>query len=459
MTKGMIHIAVVALAWCAVSACNNSQDMVAPAPSWVTQSPVVPGHYVGIGSASTLVYPLDADAVAKANALDNLSREIRVQVQSTSSMNTLQVNDWLSESFQQQSTSSTNEDLEGFELVDTYSDGQTVSAYYRLNKAEHARIQAIKRQEAMNVAAGHLDKAIAARTAGTPKTAVDFAVRGLDALRPFSGQSLIDERTVPPVNLPLELLGTIDACVAGLALEPDVNVLALDVANAYRGQVQVKAMLDGLPAPNVPLTYQYNRGTIPTRGSVVTDNLGQATVVVDKIEPGNDQFTLQVNVDAKAFFEGLPVMHPMRAASASLQAPPLRISCELAPIRLHLTVEERAFGKTRNRPFLLPALQEALQQSNVVLVTEQDVQPGDLSMLVQADARPGGSGQGFFTMYVDVVGTVKNDQGDVLFTRTETGIKGVQGDVERATDVAYSKAVDQMQTTFVPDLVKVWHGF
>ena len=402
---------------------------------------------------------LDADAVAKANALDNLSREIRVQVQSTSSMNTLQVNDWLSESFQQQSTSSTNEDLEGFELVDTYNDGQTVSVYYRLNKAEHARIQAIKRQEAMNVAAGHLDKAIAARTAGTPKTAVDFAVRGLDALRPFSGQSLIDERSVPPVNLPLELLGTIDACVAGLALEPDVDMLALDVANAYRGQVQVKAMLDGLPAPNVPLTYQYNRGTIPTRGSVVTDILGQSNVVVDKIEPGNDQFTLQVNVDAKAFFEGLPVMHPMRAASASLQAPPLRISCELKPIRLHLTVEERAFGKTRNQPFLLPALQEALQQSNVVLVTEQDVQAGDLSMLVQADARPGGSGQGFFTMYVDVVGTVKNDQGDVLFTRTETGIKGVQGDVERATDVAYSKAVDQMQTTFVPDLVKVWHGF
>ena len=121
-------------------------------------------------------------------------------------------------------------------------------------------------------------------------------------------------------------------------------------------------------------------------------------------------------------------------------------------------MEERAFGKTRNRHLFaraaggLAAIERRARQ-------EQDVQPGDLSMLVQADARPGGSGQGFFTMYVDVVGTVKNDQGDVLFTQTETGIKGVQGDVERATDVAYSKAVDQMQTTFVPDLVKVWHGF
>ena len=216
MTKGMIHIAIVALAWCAVSACSNSQDMVAPAPSWVTQSPVVPGHYVGIGSASTLVYPLDADAVAKANALDNLSREIRVQVQSTSSMNTLQVNDWLSESFQQQSTSSTNEDLEGFELVDTYSDGQTVSAYYRLNKAEHARIQAIKRQEAMNVAAGHLDKAIAARTAGTPPNCRGFCCSWAGRLEALFWTITHRRTQHPPCQPALGIVGN-HRCLRGRA--------------------------------------------------------------------------------------------------------------------------------------------------------------------------------------------------------------------------------------------------
>ena len=82
-----------------VAGCSNSQDTAALLPDWVLQSPVKPGHYIGIGSASKLVHPLDADAVAKQHALDNLSREIRVQVQSTSTTRTLQVNEWLSESF------------------------------------------------------------------------------------------------------------------------------------------------------------------------------------------------------------------------------------------------------------------------------------------------------------------------------------------------------------------------
>ena len=73
--------------------------------------------------------PLDADAVAKQHALDNLSREIRVQVQSTSTTRTLQVNEWLSESFTYSSESTTNEDLEGFTLVDTYASDTEVFAF------------------------------------------------------------------------------------------------------------------------------------------------------------------------------------------------------------------------------------------------------------------------------------------------------------------------------------------
>jgi glycerol-3-phosphate responsive antiterminator len=82
-----------------------------------------------------------------------------------------------------------------------------------------------------------------------------------------------------------------------------------------------------------------------------------------------------------------------------------------------------------------------------------------LILVLQADARPGGSGQGFHTMYVDLVGTVKTTKGEVRFTQTETNIKGIQGDPKRATDVAYSKAAEQIQKGFVPDLIQLWHGF
>ena len=82
----------------------------------------------------------------------------------------------------------------------------------------------------------------------------------------------------------------------------------------------------------------------------------------------------------------------------------------------------------------------------------------DAVLTVQADARPGGSGQGFSTVYADVVGTVTNRRGETLFTQTLTQIKGIQLNVPQATDAAYNKAAEEMSKEFIPDLIRLWHG-
>ena len=238
-----------------VAGCSNSQDTAALLPDWVLQSPVKPGHYIGIGSASKLVHPLDADAVAKQHALDNLSREIRVQVQSTSTTRTLQVNEWLSESFTYSSESTTNEDLEGFTLVDTYASDTEVFAYYQLSKAEHARIQEAKRQAALLLAMEHLETARNARAVAQVQQVVDASVRGLDVLRPFLDKPLIHRaEDGTETSVPQELVGMLDDCVAGLQLATLDSSLTLNVSTSFRGTATVVALLDGQPAPNVTLT-------------------------------------------------------------------------------------------------------------------------------------------------------------------------------------------------------------
>ena len=438
--------------------CSGSKEAAALVPAWVLQSPVEPGYYIGIGSAAKAMHPLDADAVAKQNALDNLSREIRVQVQSTSTVNVLQVNDWLSESFNSNSASTTNEDLEGFELVDTYASETEVLAYYRLSKAEHARIQEAKRQAALALAMGHLSSAREARSLSQIQQAVDASVRGLDVLRPFLDKPLVhraDDGTETAV--PEELVGMLDDCIAGLQLAAADSTLTLHVEDAFRGTATVTALLDGRPAPNVTLTYRYERGDLPTRGEAVTDARGQATIVLEKFEPGKTATTLEVRVDPKAFVRGLPLAHPFRQAAEGLQAAPLRVDVTLAPIEVALRVEERAFGKTRDQAVLSPAVQQALQSANVrVLGPDADA---DMVLTLQADARPGGQGQGFTTVYVDVVGTVTNRAGESIFTQTLTRIKGIQMDLPRATDVAYGKASEEIESDFVPALIRLWHGF
>ncbi len=447
--------------------CAGSRQVTAPIPSWVMESPVSSSYYIGIGSASKAIHPLDADAVAKRNALDNLSREIRVQVQATSTMNTLQVNDWLSTTFNQQSTSTTQEDLEGFELVDTYASDKEVMVYYRLSKAEHARIQAAKRQAAMDVAAGHLESAEEFKGLGQAQQAVDAAIRGLDAIRPFMDRPLkFTHGSGEQIDLTTTLLGMIDDCVAGLALSSEEESLTLRVENRYQGTAEIDVLLDGKPAPNVTLTYAYHRGDLPTRGEVVTDARGVATIRLERFEPQVTETTLEVRVDPLAFAAGLPLAHPFRQAAQGLQSAPLRLPVVLAPVELALVVDELAFGKTRDRKVLTPAVQEALQSANVSLVSTQATRSSGqkaggpvMTLTLQADARPGGQGQGFTTVYLDVVGTVTSAEGETIFTQTQTKIKGVQLDLPRATDAAYDKASQVLQDDFIPQLIRLWHGF
>ena len=440
-----------------MTSCAGPQATVAPAPAWVLQSPVKPGYYIGIGSASKLAHPLDAEAVAKQNALDNLSREIRVQVQSTNTTNALQVNGWLSESFAAESRSTTNEDLEGFTLVDTYATASEVFVHYELNKAKHAQIQEAKRQTALNVSWGHLQSARDARTSAQVQQAVDAAIRGLDAVRPYMDRPMMHvgadgtETAVPD-----SLIRMLDDCMAGLQLVAQDSVITLVVEDSFRSMAHIKVLLDGQPAPNVGLSYRYKRSDFPTRGDVVTDANGVAHIVLEKFEPGIESTMLEVNVDAMSFVKGLPLTHPFRQAANGIQSAPLRVRVELAPVELALVVEERAFGKKRDQNVLLPALRQALQKAHVVL--RNDADQSDMVLTVQADARPGGSGQGFTTVYADVVGTVTNQHGETLYTKTLTSVKGIQLDLSRATDAAYGKASEEMADTFVPGLIRVWHG-
>ena len=321
----------------AATGCAGGKNVASSAPEWTFNSPVLPAHYVGIGSASKLIHPLDADAVAKQQALDNMSRDIRVQVQSSSTVSTLQINGWLSESFSAQSTSTTQEDLEGFELVDTYSTETEVLVYYRLSKAKHAQLQAAKRAAAMDLALGHLDAATQARAQANVQQAVDAAIRGLDAVRPFMDKPLVTTRTSgEEVNVPQALISMLDGSMTGLALATPDSAVTLHVADQFRTQLDVAVLLDGQPASNVRINYRYHRGDLPTRGTATSDARGVAAITLEKFEPGVTATTLEVQVDPMAFVEGLPLVHPFRQAARGLTSAPLRIDVKLAPVDLVL---------------------------------------------------------------------------------------------------------------------------
>ena len=454
----MLHRIILGLALCSTSffGCVSTQALQPTVPDWVMTSPVLSGYYVGVGSASKLDHPLNADAIAKQNARDNMSAEIRVQVNASSTVTGLQVDDWASQGFSQRSTTTTEEDLEGFELVATYCDEKACHAYYRLSRATHARIQAEKKQAALTVAKGHFEQAQTAKQLGKIQQAVDAAIRGLEALSPFADEPLVweDEQGVQ-IHLLQELTVLVSDCLEGVTIDSEENEVVLDIRERYRREVPLRVSLDGVPLTGVSLDYTYSRGTLPMRGSVETNSEGQATVILEKFEPGTKESTLEVKMNSASYVESLPTNHPWKRPISSLQGPPERVRITLAPIELTLRVDERAFGKKRDAQVLENTFQQALAEANAKLMPSKH--RGGYVLSVESDARPGGSGQGFVTVYVDIVATLTAPDGHVIDTFQKTNIKGVQLDLLRATDAAYGKASQEILDNMIPDMIRRWH--
>ncbi|MCB0787954.1 MAG: LPP20 family lipoprotein, partial [Flavobacteriales bacterium] len=108
-----------------VAGCKGAEPVVttpppaAPArPFWVGSRPVSDAYYVGVGLAAK-ARP-DFQETAKKNALNDLASEISVRVEGNSLLYTLDRKTSFSESFTSNIRTSTSEQLEGFELVDTW---------------------------------------------------------------------------------------------------------------------------------------------------------------------------------------------------------------------------------------------------------------------------------------------------------------------------------------------------
>ena len=107
-------------------------------PNWVTKRPVDPGSYIGIGEVdmkgkSTAKYQEEA----KNRALAEISEQIYTTI-STSYEETLQEGSGISvEEVSAMLKSSSSEDIEGAEKIDSYADGKKFWVYWKLDKRKH----------------------------------------------------------------------------------------------------------------------------------------------------------------------------------------------------------------------------------------------------------------------------------------------------------------------------------
>lgn len=445
-----------------IAACKGNQPVVttptpdpeASRPEWVRARPVSGGYYIGIGQASMAVK--DYQEVAKKNALNDLASEISVVVEGNSLLQTLDRRTTFSETFTSTINTSTREQLEGFEMVDSWENGREYHLYYRLSKSEHARLKAERKARSITSALDLNSRSKEALAAGDLRSAFDNELRALLAMKEYWGENDVvemDGRQVPLVN---ELYNDLQKLSSGVQFTILPERCELNYGNQFRRELLIGAQYRNGSASRdlvqLPVVVEYPGATGKVTELKSTDAEGRLRTTVQRVDPKANGQEVLVRLDINALASKELDATLVKALLASLTVPQKRVPIDLQMPRVFMKATETNLGQPVGDAGVALTIREELTRNGFRFVDREA--DSDLVLNLSASTRQGGESNGFYTAFLDVSFSFRDRRsGDVVHEGGRQGLKGVQLAYDKAGIDAYKKAIQEVRKDLVPALM------
>lgn len=445
-----------------IAACKGKQPVVstpppapeASRPEWVRARPVNGGYYIGIGQASMAVK--DYQEVAKKNALNDLASEISVVVEGNSLLQTLDRRTTFSETFTSTINTSTREQLEGFEMVDSWENGREYHLYYRLSKSEHARLKAERKARSIASALDLHGRSKAALGAGDLRGAFDNDLRALLAMKEYWGENDVvemDGRQVPLVN---ELYNDLQKLTSGVQFSILPERCELNYGNQFRRELLIGAQYRNGSGTRdlvqLPLVVEYPGATGKVTELKSTDAEGRLRTSVQRVDPKANGQEVVVRLDINALASKELDAALVKALLASLTVPEKRAAIGLQMPKVFMKASETNLGQPVGDAGVALTVREELTKNGFRFVDREA--DSDLLLTLTSSTRQGGESNGFYTAFLDVSFSFRDRRsGDVVHEGGRQGLKGVQLAYDKAGIDAYKKAIQDVRKDLVPALM------
>ncbi|MEY3398079.1 MAG: hypothetical protein RL220_673 [Bacteroidota bacterium] len=426
-----------------------------PAPEWISRRPINSAYYIGIGSSSKAAQPLDYATVAKKNALNDLATEIRVRVQGNTFMNTLEVNRNFSEEFMSTISTTTNEEIEDFEIAGLWENEKEYWIYYRLDKAGYQMQKREKKNRALNASYDYYSKGLAAESEGNIPSSIDLFMRGLFELKEYWNE--VNNYMTPEgkeVFLDNEIYSSIQRVCNGMVILSQVDKIQLHRENSYTQQVPFTVSYQGKPVRGITLQYSFDKGKYARPKDVVTDEKGSAVINVSDINPSVKVSQLEVKINCENLAgadldKGItgPLLKNTRPDRKTF---PIEI---LLPT-FQVSSTENQFGQPSGQTTLAHALKKNMTTQGLRFV--DDPGAADYTISINSNTTQGGMAQGFHVAFLEMSVQVKDVRtGQTVYSESLNNIKGLQLNTEAAGIDAYKKGAEKIDETIAKALIDV----
>jgi len=431
---------------------NETVVNEATAPEWVNARPSSSGYYIGLGSCSKLAQPMDYQNIAKKNALNDLATEISVRVQGETFLNSMEVNKNFSEEFVSTISTTTDEKIEDYEIAGVWEDKQNYHVYYRLNKAQYQQAKLQKKNMTLTAAHDFYIKGKEAESLNNLTSAFDLYTRGLIQMQDYWNEVNKFRSDSAEIYLDGELYRSMQRIANGISLQTRSSKVTLSSENEFNGQLPVVAAYNGRPVKSIGITSHYDRPQYSKPKNQITNDEGAVFVMVSDIDPKAKNNVVKLSIDVEALMPKDIDKKLAFGLMKSMRGDKKEVPIDFMAPSFFVGSEEKSFGSLSTQKSLQAAFVNNLVAQGMRISDKKT--ESNYHVQITANTSDGGTAQGFVVAYLDLTITViKGSTGEVVYSESVPGIKGLQLSKEAAGTEALKKAKEKIDGEIVTSVL------
>lgn len=418
-------------------------------PNWAKSRPVVPGAYVGIGSAKKVGTSNQYIAKARENALSDLASEISVRVNSSSVLHSVSSELGMSETLYTRNKLTTSDYFEGFEPVEYYDGISDYWVYYKIDKQEYQQKKDEKKANAIKSALSFYEIGAKADETKLPAEALQAYLKGLEQIKDYYTEALPTTLN----NQTLDIGQTLFKAVKQLSENFTVNWKSSQI-KVLRSADEQKPLVctvyyKNQPVQDIDLSFSFSGGYL-NQSREKSNSSGECAVILGKIKSPKQMETLTATIDLYAMsrkaVEDLYIrgfMKKMQAASAyvtiDIQSPVLKIIID-GPTQDLLTykteIEKQIQDASDNYKFKIDPTFANNYTLQIQIKSHPDFQAGNM-----------------FSIKKDVEITMLTTTGNTLAQAKTLLIEGTGSTLLLANQAVWKEIINTIKTRLLKDVL------
>jgi hypothetical protein len=435
--------------------CGSSKKapevQLAAQPEWVKSRLSSPTYYYGIGAARKTMDVSQYQQAARQNALADMAGEVSISISSNSVLHAFESNLNFREDFTSTIRAQAQQDLEGYELVDSWEDAGNYWVFYRLSKAHHHQLKEQRKNNAVSRSLDFFNSGLKARDEGNIRMGIVQLIKAMEPIKPYFSEPLPVDFNGQQIFLGNEIFKEISNTIASIDIRPVDDRVAVKSGNGLASsQLQFESQYRSKGSvADIPLVARYSEKPI-RNNKQRTNTSGIAAFEVDIVRSAKsfESFTATLDFDELLSEAGADPYIRKLVTRFSLPQSSIRISIE-KPI-FAIISNEVILGEGVNPGILEESFKKKAIEAGYLV--KNDPEGADYILRITAVVSPREESGQFKNVSLEGTLSVESASGNQIYHKSLEGFKGRHFEYRKAGEDAFIEARRRLEITYFREI-------